>query len=352
MPGGSPQLASAPPGQPSASPRPPIETESRRQDAGGPAAKAVDAWPTSARARDGDSRALGANGGGAGASSDTDAAMASPGTPAITQPRRPRAAAAWEGRAPASPPLAPVREEDPRDLAAELGGARRGTAIPLDLGAAAAMSGASRSSSASPSGSAGAEADRWPVGLIRLYHPGLASDAEEEVAQMEGRWVVTVPSGREERKVAAGGWQPGQELVSDGAAVFWARRSDLYDEELEPGEVARVLSSLQASPSPRCESTASATWSWCTPAGLLEAPTTTVTVAQSAVPHLLGRGGRVARRVEEKLGVIMGIMDGTRGGSATVTLCGPPSHLEPAKVVIKMLEKGMRSILDRLPRFV
>ena len=72
-------------------------------------------------------------------------------------------------------------------------------------------------------------------------------------------------------------------------------------------------------------------------------------VAQAAVAHLLGHGGRVARRLEGKLGVLFGIADGNGGGAATVSLCGPRSHLLSAAFVVKSLAKGMRSILDHVP---
>ena len=74
-----------------------------------------------------------------------------------------------------------------------------------------------------------------------------------------------------------------------------------------------------------------------------------IPVAQASVAHLLGRGGRMARRLEEKLGVLFGVADGNGGGAATVSLCGPRSRLPLAVFVVKNLAKGMRSILDHLP---
>ena len=73
-------------------------------------------------------------------------------------------------------------------------------------------------------------------------------------------------------------------------------------------------------------------------------------VAQAAVPHLLGRGGRVARRLEAKFGVLFGIADGHGGGAATVSLCGPRSRLPLAAFAVKSLAKGMRSVLDHVPQ--
>ena len=207
---------------------------------------------------------------------------------------------------------------------------------------------------------------RWPAGLVRLYVPGMpkrawgADDAEWKAAMARARWVVTV----EELEVQGseggrgpGARPPGHEPVSDGAAPFWAPREEFLGEapEASTGEVARLLSGMNAGPSPRCESDREApggAWGWLSTAGLeenSEIETKMFPVAQAAVAHLLGRGGRVARRLEEKMGVLFGIADGHGGGAATVSLCGPRSRLPLAVFAVKSLAKGMRSILDHLP---
>ena len=87
-----------------------------------------------------------------------------------------------------------------------------------------------------------------------------------------------------------------------------------------------------------------------TPDGLGDAASGSLILVQSAVPHLIGRGGRGVRRMEEKLGVIIGIMDSNKkGGLATVTVLGPPPRVEYAKVVIGWISKGMRNLIDRIP---
>ena len=148
--------------------------------------------------------------------------------------------------------------------------------------------------------------------------------------------------------------------MSDGAALFWAPREECLEDPpaVSSGEAARLLSGMNAGPSPRCESDREApggAWEWLTTAGDEENPvkseiaTKALPVAQAAVPHLLGRGGRMVRRLEEKLGVLVGIADGHGGGAATVSLCGPRSRLPLAAFAVKSLAKGMRSILDHLP---
>ena len=145
--------------------------------------------------------------------------------------------------------------------------------------------------------------------------------------------------------------------MSDGAARFWAPREDCLEDapSVAHGEVARLLSGMNAGPSPRCESDWEApggAWEWLSTAGgedNSEIETKMFPVAQAAVAHILGRGGRVARRLEGKLGVLLGIADGHGSGAATVSLCGPRSRLPLAAFAVKSLAKGMRSILDHLP---
>ena len=201
-----------------------------------------------------------------------------------------------------------------------------------------------------------------------MHAPGLTARAWEDEAEWEAamgpaRWVVTV----EEREMEGleggrgpGTRPPGHEPVWDGVAAFWAPREELLEDApgVASGEATRLLSGMRAGPSPRCESDREApggAWEWLTTAGVEENPekseiaTKALPVAQAAVPHLLGRGGRMVRRLEGKLGVLVGIADGHGSGAATVSLCGPRSRLPLAAFAVKSLAKGMRSILDHLP---
>ena len=101
-----------------------------------------------------------------------------------------------------------------------------------------------------------------------------------------------------------GGWgpgarPPGHEPVWDGVAAFWAPRDKFLEDApgVASGEAARLLSGMNAGPSPRCESDQEApggAWDWLTTSGVSEnseIETKMFPVAQASVAHLLGRGG-------------------------------------------------------------
>ena len=96
-----------------------------------------------------------------------------------------------------------------------------------------------------------------------MYVLGSASawgnDAAETEALARARWVVTVAEWEVKRSEGGrgpGARPPGHEPVSDGAALLWAPREDCLEDapSVAHGEVARLLSGMNAGLSPRCKS--------------------------------------------------------------------------------------------------
>ena len=81
--------------------------------------------------------------------------------------------------------------------------------------------------------------------------------------------------------------------------------------------------------------------------GLLEAGCLELPVPQASLPHLIGKRGRFIRHLENKLGVILGVMDSPRD-LAVVSVVGPIGKLEVARKVVEIASKGARSFLDHL----
>ena len=268
---------------------------------------------------------------------------------------------------PGAPGASPIREEPIEQTTPNGGGAATsdGAHFAARLEAVAsgnAVASDGRCDSPPPADSMENPADRWPVGRVGWWAPGLAecTSWEAEAAAMEGAKRVLVLAPAEEKdqddgRTRAEGWV----RISDGSGATFARAADLedYDDsDLDEAAAARLFSHAVASPSPRCTAQSAqseaAAWAWLTPAGLGDAASGSLILAQSAVPHLIGRGGRGVRRMEQKLGVIIGIMDSNKkGGFATVTVLGPAPRVEYAKVVIGWISKGMHSLIDRLPPF-
>ena len=57
-------------------------------------------------------------------------------------------------------------------------------------------------------------------------------------------------------------------------------------------------------------------------------------IAQTTIPHLVGRGGRTVHEAEGQLGVIMGIMDRHNDHELVITLTAPQNQEEVAKTVL------------------
>ena len=70
-------------------------------------------------------------------------------------------------------------------------------------------------------------------------------------------------------------------------------------------------------------------------------------VRQEAIPHIVGSKGRTIRALEDKFGVVIGVMDVPDMG-ALVTFLGPQVLVLWAKVPIELLARGAKAALDRL----
>ena len=147
---------------------------------------------------------------------------------------------------------------------------------------------------------------------------------------------------------------PAVVLVFDGVETYPAPVAELRAApSCAVEEIARPFSQLAAGPSPRCPSPAEAHPSppsgiaWLSSEGLARADEVTFEVPQSALRHIIGRGGATIRRLEALLGVLVGAVDGP-GASAAVSVCGPPARLAPAERVIRLVGQGHRSLLGRL----
>ena len=141
-----------------------------------------------------------------------------------------------------------------------------------------------------------------------------------------------------------------QRLVFDGRATYAVPLNGLRRFFATTADVPRALAHFSAGTSPRCEAPsggASPRWAWLTAQGLRSAATRELAVARGSIRHLVGRAGRIVTRLEDTLGVMIGISDGATG-TATVVLCGPQERLDFAAEVVVCLSKGLRSILDRL----
>ena len=89
-------------------------------------------------------------------------------------------------------------------------------------------------------------------------------------------------------------------------------------------------------------------WAWLTPSGLGGAVSRAFTIPKTRVPHVVGRGGSMIRRIESHLGLILGVLDGSDGKSR-IMVFGPEERVDFARPVIECVAQGGWSILHRLP---
>ena len=85
---------------------------------------------------------------------------------------------------------------------------------------------------------------------------------------------------------------------------------------------------------------------WVSSQGLLDADSIELPIRRSSIPHVIGARGRQIRLLEERLGVITGVMD-TEEDGAIVSVIGPLDRLVVARRVIELISKGARTLLER-----
>ena len=193
--------------------------------------------------------------------------------------------------------------------------------------------------------------DDWTVetGTICHWAVGLREKlwAEESGALEASRLVLRVDERKFGEEVRDTLILTGTQLVSDGERTFGVGPWDLAAWEPNEQDASRVLAHATATTSPRCEADQSAGLAWLSPEGLTRAHVSEFPVPRTAVPHLVGKGGRTVREAEDRLGVIIGRIDADNDQEAAVTLVGPREKVEVAQVVLGLLAKGVRSALSR-----
>ena len=115
------------------------------------------------------------------------------------------------------------------------------------------------------------------------------------------------------------GWIP----VFTGNEICWVDPDELEKLSVTPEVWTRLRLHFAASPPPTPSLTpGDQQWAWLTPTGLGVAVSRAFALPRHAVPHVVGRGGSLIRQIESILGLIVGVVDGSEGGS-TVTVFGP-----------------------------
>ena len=92
-------------------------------------------------------------------------------------------------------------------------------------------------------------------------------------------------------------------------------------------------------------------FAWLAGGDAATATCTEVRVVRGAVPHILGKNGRIIKAIEEFTGVLVGIQDLDKS-HALVSLFGPPTSNPRAKMIVGCLSRGdfvdFRTIRDLL----
>ena len=78
----------------------------------------------------------------------------------------------------------------------------------------------------------------------------------------------------------------------------------------------------------------------------MDAESIELPIRRSSIAHIIGDRGRQVRLLEERLGVLIGVMDLGEEG-ALVSLTGPTDRLLLARRVVELVSKGVRTLLDR-----
>ena len=161
--------------------------------------------------------------------------------------------------------------------------------------------------------------------------------------------VVTELAFREREKNACSPWWDFLSLY-DGEKEHAFSLDFLPTLKPVPTEVPRALMPALAStpePAPRSTNVAG-NWTWLSSLeGIDHAARIELPVRREAIPHIVGSKGKTIRALEEKFGVIIGVMDVPESG-ALVTFLGPQVPVLWARVTVELLARGARAALERI----
>ena len=153
--------------------------------------------------------------------------------------------------------------------------------------------------------------------------------------------------GELKEEVDRANWRQGKLCVHMGGALIWVFPNEITRYSSYTAE-PRAFSHYTASPSPRPlqEELPISRLDWISGQGLLDAESIELPIRRSSIAHVIGARGRQVRLLEERLGVLIGVMDlGEEGG--IVSLTGPTDRLLLARRVVELVSKGVRTLLDR-----
>ena len=163
--------------------------------------------------------------------------------------------------------------------------------------------------------------------------------------------------GAKDRAVGCAGGTNGRDpqMASGGrSGSSWTNSSDWCDQ-------ARVRSHAEATTSPRCA------FRWFgSHLGELQAPLVAaeeggsplkendmlmhqMQFSKRTAPHVIGRGGRILRRIEDFCGVFLSLRD-VAPDAVELTIFGPLRGCALARFIGEMLNEGIYSVIDTLAR--
>ena len=184
--------------------------------------------------------------------------------------------------------------------------------------------------------------DWFPGTLVRWRSADRAPFGEKVYGLVTRQW-----AGGLKEEVDREAWRQGKICIHEGWETVWADPNDVirYSQDTS---VPRALSHYAASPSPRPISMEApvSRLGWISSQGLLDAESIELPIRRSSIPHIIGTRGRQIRLLEERLGVIIGVMDVGEEG-AIVSLIGPAESLLVARRVVELVSKGVRTLLER-----
>ena len=145
-------------------------------------------------------------------------------------------------------------------------------------------------------------------------------------------------------------WLEGEEGADPKIAVQFLESApvDLKIEEVEDLEILSVRERQQSHQSASTSAKPpSGAFAWLVGGEDTAATCTEVRVTKGAVPHILGKNGRIIKAIEEFTGVLIGIQDLDKS-HALVSLFGPPASIPRVEMIVGCLSRGISSILGRL----